>query len=162
MTEEFFLCQKSYGNTTRFNFFYTQFFFSLRVSGQFGHTNQKKNRYDQRPSKMILWKRWNFWWNKTLMDMQWFEVHFLAIFSSSCRSIKSWSKLAINQIASSFVVANNSECSKSLMGTVFLLRVKKSESQSCFYEAENRAAINLWVSANRYGKDLDLSKLLWV
>ena len=54
------------------------------------------------------------------MGIQWFEVQFLAIFSTSRDSIESQSKLAINQIASSLVVSNHSDWSKSPMGTVFL------------------------------------------
>ena len=54
------------------------------------------------------------------MGIQWFEVQFQAIFSTSRESIESRSKMAINQIASSLVVSNPSDWSKSPMGTVFL------------------------------------------
>ena len=36
MTEAFFFCQKSYGNITRFNFFYAEFFFQLVPRAQGG------------------------------------------------------------------------------------------------------------------------------
>ena len=136
MNEAFFFCQKSYGNTTRFNFFYTDFFLSVRAPGIFGPTDQKIFQYDRRPCYMI-WSDWkilifdkslmgtklesiflstkmylnyspwprdvpkwkfalirlktflyaNFWMReflfvKTLMGIQWFKVHFRAIFSS--------------------------------------------------------------------------------
>ena len=42
MTEEFFLYQKSYGNTTRMKFFYTQFFFQLQVRAYLAVEIQKK------------------------------------------------------------------------------------------------------------------------
>ena len=51
--------------------------------------------------------------------VQWFEVHFRAMFSSSRESIESWSKLAINQKASRLVVMNYSEWHKSVIGRVF-------------------------------------------
>ena len=54
------------------------------------------------------------------MVIQWFEVQFRAIFSSSRESIESYSKLARNEIASSLVVSNISDWSKSLMDTIFL------------------------------------------
>ena len=57
MNEGFFLCQKSYGNTTRFNFFYTKLFFPVRVPGIFGRSDQKIFRYDRRSSDMI-WSEW--------------------------------------------------------------------------------------------------------
>ena len=60
MKEELFCCQKSYGNTTRMNFFYTKKK-SVSASGIFGRTNQKCFQYDQRPSYIILWKEGNFY-----------------------------------------------------------------------------------------------------
>ena len=42
MAEEFFVCQKSYGNTIRMKFFYTQENFSVTGPGIFGRTDQKK------------------------------------------------------------------------------------------------------------------------
>ena len=142
MTQEYFLCQNSYGNTTRFKIFYTQIFFSVTVPGPGRYPNQKLLRYDQRSFYMILGKRGNFgeskllwehhsiqnflhtkiffsyspwprevskskivsvrskifqydfletrefWWAKTLMGIEWFEVHFQAIFSSLWGRIK--------------------------------------------------------------------------
>ena len=66
MTEEFFLCQNSYGNTTRFKIFYTQKIFSVTVPGPGRYPNQKLFRYDQRSSYMILGKRGNFGESKLL------------------------------------------------------------------------------------------------
>ena len=66
MTEEFFWFQKSYGNTTRFKFLYTQFFFSVTAPGTFGRTDQKKIRYDERHSYIILWEQKNFCESKLL------------------------------------------------------------------------------------------------
>ena len=107
------------------------------------------------------------------MDIQWFEVHFRVIFSFLRDSSESLSKLAINLLASSLVIANDFGWSKSPMGTVFFMcrppsfwlaaaAVVVSESKSCFYEAENRAASRHWVGANRYARYLCASKLLWV
>ena len=66
MTEEFFLCQKSYGNTIRMIFFYTHENFSVTGPGIFGRTDQKKIQYDQRPTHMIFWKQANFCESKLL------------------------------------------------------------------------------------------------
>ena len=57
---------------------------------------------------------------KTPMGKQWFEIKFLAIFLISRESIESRSKLAIQQIASSLVISNHSDWSKTPMGTVIL------------------------------------------
>ena len=48
------------------SFFFTQKKYSVSVSGTFGRTDQKFFRYDQRSSKMILWKRGNFGESKLL------------------------------------------------------------------------------------------------
>ena len=61
------------------------------------------------------------WRVKTPMGTQWFEVYFRAIILSSRESIESRSK-AIYEISGSLVIAIDSDCSKSPMGTV-LLRV---------------------------------------
>ena len=66
MTEEFFLCQKSYGNTTRLKNFDRQKKISVSGSGRFRRTNQKSLRYDQRPPYMIFWKQGNFCESKLL------------------------------------------------------------------------------------------------
>ena len=66
MAEEFFFCQNSYGNTTRFKIFYTQKIFSVTVPGPGRYPNQKLLRYDQRSSNMILGKRENFGESKLL------------------------------------------------------------------------------------------------
>ena len=42
MTEDFFLYQKSYGNTNRFKFFNTHFFFQLQVRAYLPVQIQKK------------------------------------------------------------------------------------------------------------------------
>ena len=68
MTEELFFCQKSYGNTTRFNFIYRHIFFSVSVSGTFGRSDQIFFRYDQRSTKIILCKRGNFGESKLLWE----------------------------------------------------------------------------------------------
>ena len=60
------------------------------------------------------------WRAKTPMGTQWFEVYFRTIILSSRESNESRSKLAINEISSSLVIAIDSDCSKSPMGTVFL------------------------------------------
>ena len=67
ITEEFFICQKSYGNPARFHFFYIQFFFSVTVPGPGRYQNQNLLRYDQRPSYMIVWKRGDFGESKLLL-----------------------------------------------------------------------------------------------
>ena len=53
MTKEVFWCQSSYGNTTRFNFFYTHNNFLVTAPGTIGRVNQEIFRYDQRPLYMI-------------------------------------------------------------------------------------------------------------
>ena len=60
MNEEFYLCQKFYGYTTRFIFFYAEFVFSVTVPGPGRYLNQNFLRYGERPSCMILWKQGNF------------------------------------------------------------------------------------------------------
>ena len=77
-------------------------------------------QYDQRPSYMILWKQGYFYESKLLWTYNGLKFNFERFFR--LREIRSkvdrnW---AINQKASSFVVSNNSDWSKSLMGTVFL------------------------------------------
>ena len=67
MNEAFFFCQKSYGNTTRFNFFSTDFFLSVRAPGIFGPTDQKIFQYDRRPCYMIRSDRKNLIFDKSLM-----------------------------------------------------------------------------------------------
>ena len=92
MTEEFFFGQKSYGNTTRFNFFYTRFFFSYRS----GHIWQYRSKTFSVRSKIFQYdslETREFWWVKTPMGIQWFEIQFLAIFSISRESIESRSKI---------------------------------------------------------------------
>ena len=70
MTEVFFWCQKSYGNTTRFNFFYTQFFFSVTGLGIFGRSDQKVFRYDERAHDMIRSDRKKIIFVKSLMGTE--------------------------------------------------------------------------------------------
>ena len=63
--------------------------------------------------------------------------------------------MAINQIASSLVIVNDSEWSTTRMGTVFPrvdplpswlgVAAAAAEQKSCFDEAENRAASSLGV-----------------
>ena len=76
MTEEFFWFQKSYGNTTRFNFFYTQFLFSVTGLTTFGRTDEFFFRYDQRPCYMIRsdWK--NLIFVKSLMGRKLESIFF--------------------------------------------------------------------------------------
>ena len=67
-------------------------------------------------------------------------------FFNSQGSIKSWLKLALNQMASSLVDANDSDCSKTHMGTVYFTCRPSSllvmaaavvgGSKICFYAAE--------------------------
>ena len=171
MTEDFFLYQKSYGNTNRFKFFNTHFFFSYR-SGHFWPYRSKKKSVRSKTFLYDSLETREFLWIKTPMGIQWFEIQFLAIFSITRESIEIRSKLAINQIASSLIISNHSDWSKSPMGTVFFTcrppsfwlaaAVVVSESKSCFYEAENRTASRHWVSANRYARFLCASKLLSV
>ena len=66
MNEEFIFRQNFYGNTTRFNFFYTQFFFAIRAPGPGRHLNENLLRYDWRSSYMILCKQGNFCESKLL------------------------------------------------------------------------------------------------
>ena len=77
MTEEFFVCQKSYGNTTQFNFFCTQKKYSVTGSGTFGRTDQFFFRYDQRSSDMIRsdWKKIIF--VKSLMGRKLESIFFM-------------------------------------------------------------------------------------
>ena len=80
--------------------------------------------------------------------------------------------MTINQIASSLLIANDCNWSKSGMGTVFFYvstpfplvpaAAVGVESISCFDGAENRAASSIGVGANRYLPDLGFSKLLWI
>ena len=89
-------------------------------SYRLGHneiTNQNCFQFDQRSSYVILWKQGKIFLVKTLMGIHWSEVDSPPIFSSSWESIESWSKLPINQIASSLVMSNNCDLSKSLIGT---------------------------------------------
>ena len=118
MTEELFLCQKSYGNTIRMIFFHTQ----KKISYRFGYISMYRSKKNSVRSKTFLYdslETREFLWVKTPMDIQWLEVQFLAIFSTLRESIESWSKLAINQIATCLVVSNNSCWPKSPKGTVF-------------------------------------------
>ena len=79
--------------------------------------------YDIDPRKVTIWKfvflrsktflydsleTREFLCVKTPIGIQWFEVHFRAIFTCSRESIESWLELAINQISSSLVMGNDS------------------------------------------------------
>ena len=59
MTEESFLCLKSYGNTIVMNFF-RHIFFSPTDPFIFGRTYQKYLWYDQISFYIILWKQESF------------------------------------------------------------------------------------------------------
>ena len=91
---------------------------SVSVSGIFGRTNQKCFQYDQRPSYIILWKEGNFCksnsYGHAMVLSSIYRDFFVFV-----RIDWKWSKLAINQIASSLVVWKNSDWPKSLMGTIF-------------------------------------------
>ena len=146
MTEEFFFVSKVIWEHHSIEvFLHTIFFFSYR----FGHIWPYRSIFFSVRSKIFLYdslETREFWGVKTPMEIQWFEVQFQAIFSSSRKSIESWSKLAIYQIANSLVVSNYSNWSKSLTHTVFLRvdphlsgktevkrsEVKWSDSESCF------------------------------
>ena len=73
-------------------------------------------------------------------------------------------------IASSLVIANESNWSKSCMGTFFFTcrpptlwsGRRRAQPKSCFKSAENRAASSLGVDGHRYTRISCLSKLLWV
>ena len=57
----YFFCVKSpMGTPLDSIFFYTDFFFSVRVPGPGGYQNENLLRYDQRSSYIILWKLGNF------------------------------------------------------------------------------------------------------
>ena len=53
MTKEEFWCQSSYGNTTRFKFFYTHNNHLVTALGTIDRANQEIFMYDQRPFYMI-------------------------------------------------------------------------------------------------------------
>ena len=99
MTEEFFWCQKSYGNTTRFNSFYIKKKKTDTGSGTFGRTNQKLLRYDQRPSDMILWKQENFCDSKLLWLYNGLKFIFERFFSLRDNQSKMGFKLSIYWVA---------------------------------------------------------------
>ena len=163
-----FLCAKSHmGTPFEWNFSTHKKIFQLQVRAYLG-VQIKKNSVQSKTFLYDSLETREFLWVKTPMGIQWCEVHFQAIFSLLRDSNESWSKLAINQLASSLVIANDFDWSKSPMGTVFL-RVDplppgcvEKEQKNCFYEPKNRAASRHWVGANRYAKDLCASELLWV
>jgi len=73
-SKRFSFFQKSYGNTTRTNILYTQFFFHYSP----GPREVSKSNFDSVRSEIFqidsLETR-EFWWVKTPMGIQWFEVH---------------------------------------------------------------------------------------
>ena len=114
-----FFVAKSHMGTLLECFFFTKKK-SVSVSGIFGRTNQKCFQYDQRPSYIILWKEGNFCksnsYGHTMVLSSIYRDFFVFV-----RIDWKWSKLAINQIASSLVVPNYSDWSKSLIA--ILIRV---------------------------------------
>ena len=80
LTKTFFFRQKSYGNTTRFIFFSQNFFFQLGP----GPREVPKWKFASVRLKTLLYATFvarEFLCVKTLLGIQWFEVHFRAIFS---------------------------------------------------------------------------------
>ena len=115
-----FFVAKSHMGTLLEWIFFTQKKKSVSVSGIFGRTNQKCFQYDQRPSYIILWKEGNFCksnsYGHTMVLSSIYRDFFVFV-----RIDWKWSKMAINQIASSLVVPNYSDWSKSLIA--ILIRV---------------------------------------
>ena len=137
-----FFCKSHMGTLFEWDFF-TRFFFQLQVKPYLAVMIKKKS---------VWWKTFlydsletrEFLWVKTPMGIQWFEVQFQAIFSTSRESIESRSKLAINQITSSLVVSNPSDWSKSPMGTVFL-RVDPLPSGREWKKKVNHKVASTWL-----------------
>ena len=125
-------------------FFQTRKFFSFDIDpmevpiSKFVSLRWKTFLYDSLETREFLWV-------KTHMGIQLFEVNFRAIFFSSRESIESWSKLAINQIAYSSIIAYDSDC-LSLIGTTFFLIIFEQFSRStpkkdfnCILEANDKS-----------------------
>ena len=77
MTEEFFFCQKSYGNTTRFNFFFHTKKKSVTGLGIFGLSDQKIFQYDERSHDMIRSDRKILIFVKSLMGTKLESIFFI-------------------------------------------------------------------------------------
>ena len=76
MTEEFFWYQKSYGKTTRFNFFLHTKKKSVTGLGIFGRSYQKFFRYDERSHDMIRSDRKKIIFVKSLMGTKLDSIFF--------------------------------------------------------------------------------------
>ena len=163
MTEEFFIGQKSYGNTTRLKIFDTIFFsVSGLTPGRYPY--QKLLRYDQRPSDMILWKQGNFFESKLL----WVYKFILEIFFCLCEWILTW--LNIDYKWGSHWLGHIKHWLESIVllarsppggfGYLVRLAAAAAEQKNCFDEAENRAASSLGVGGHRHTSFKCMAKLL--
>ena len=93
MTEEFFRCQKSYGNTTRFIFFCAPKKKSVTGLGIFGRSDQKVFRYDERAHDMIRSDRKKIIFVKSLMGTEIDSFFLSEQFDSLCL----WNEDSINK-----------------------------------------------------------------